>query len=93
MLERFTDEAREVFRYNDDYNKIIDAITQLYDEDDKPYDGLISKLVARTELPRSAITEFLRTLRLRSKDFTDSPVNEENENLKTLIQVDFEEFD
>jgi len=93
MLERFTEEARDIFRYNDDYNIILDAIKQLYNEDDKPYDGLISKLVTKTNLSRPTITEFLRTLRLRSKDFTDSPVNEENENLKIRIQVEFEEFD
>lgn len=93
MLERFTEEARDIFRYNDDYNKILDAIKQLYNEDDKPYDGLITKLVDKTDLSRSIVTEFLRTLRLRSKDFTDSPVNEENENLRARIQVEFEEFD
>jgi intein/homing endonuclease len=93
MLDRFTEEAKNIFKYNDDYNKILDAINRLYCEDDKPHDGLISKLVTKTNLSRSTITEFLRTLRLRSKDFTDSPVNEENENLKARIQVDFEEFD
>jgi len=92
-LERFMDEARDIFRYNDDYNMILDSIEQLHDEDDKPHDGLISKLVDKTGFSRSTITTFLRTLRLRCNDFSDSPINEENESVKDRIQTDFEEMD
>jgi hypothetical protein len=83
MLGRFFLEAREIFKYNTDHLKVLNCIEDLYEEDEKPHEGLIGKLVDRSGLPRTTVTGFLRLLRLRSKDFTDSPVNEERDQLKS----------
>jgi hypothetical protein len=78
VLERFLEEASEICKYNKDYLIIIEAIKELYDQDDKPGEGLITKLVDRSKLPRSTVAGFLKMVRLRSHDFSDSPVNEEH---------------
>jgi intein/homing endonuclease len=84
-LERFQFEARQICKHNDDYLKVLDAINQLYAEDDKPHEGLIAKLMERTLLPRLTITSFLRMCRLRCGEFTDSPANEEQENQRKRL--------
>jgi hypothetical protein len=91
VLERFMTEAIEVCRYNVGYVKILDAIRALYQEDDKPHEGLISKLVQKSGLSRTVVTNFLKMIRLRSFEFTDSPVNEEVKDLKYKVE-DQEEF-
>ncbi len=84
-LERFITEAEEVCKNNTDFLVVVEAIKELYQEDDKPYEGLITKLVAKTGLQRGIITNFLRVVRLRQAEFSDSPVNEETKvkNRKT----------
>lgn len=85
VLYRFIEEAKEIFKYNSDGAKLLVAIQQLYLEDDRSHEGLIGKLVERSGLPRQTVTSFLRMIRLRSHEFTDSPVNESNETLKKYI--------
>lgn len=79
VLTRFLNEARDICKYNGDHLTVVRAIEQLFHEDIKPHEGLIGKLVERTQLPRSTITNFLRILRLRAQEFTDSPVNDEQQ--------------
>jgi hypothetical protein len=62
--------------------QIIEAIEKLYDQDERPHEGLVAKLSEKTGLQRIAISDFLRLLRQRSFEFTDSPVNEEFETIK-----------
>lgn len=82
VLERFLTEAREICKYNNDHMLIVETIEKLYETDEKPHEGLITKLVERTNLPRSTITEFLHLIRARSFEFSDSPINEEFETIK-----------
>ena len=91
ILERFFLEAREICKYNEDHLIILECIEGLYDEDEKPHEGLIGKLVEKSNLPRTSVIGFLKILRLRSKDFTDSPVNEEQERQK--VKQDEQEED
>jgi hypothetical protein len=81
-FERFMAEAREMAKYDNDGLVIIDSLEKLYEKDDKPYDGLIGKLVKLSGLSRQRVTGFLKQLRLRSFEFTDSPLNHEPSHLK-----------
>jgi intein/homing endonuclease len=83
-LKRFFTEAIEVCKYNKDYMKCIDALYNIIKTDDKPYDGLIGKLVERSNLSRIQVSSFIKLLRLRSHEFTDSPLSHENEHDKQL---------
>jgi hypothetical protein len=80
-FERFLDEARAMSKYDEDGLVIIKAVEKLYEEDEKPYDGLIGKLVKMSGLSRQKITGFLKQVRLRSFEFTDSPLNQEGNHL------------
>lgn len=82
VLDRFLTEAEEIVKYNKDYLCLLEAIKQLYEQDERPYEGLIAKLVERSGLSRTMVTGFLKMLRLRSHDFSDSPVNEEHETMR-----------
>jgi hypothetical protein len=82
-FERFMAEARTMAKYDQDGLTIIDALEKLYEKDDKPYDGLIGKLVKISGLSRQRVTGFLKQLRLRSFEFTDSPLNHEQSHLKS----------
>jgi hypothetical protein len=82
VLDRFVTEARELCKYNPEYMSIIEAIEKLYDQDERPHEGLVAKLSEKTGLQRIVISDFLRLLRQRSFEFTDSPVNEEFETIK-----------
>lgn len=75
MMIRFLTEARELCKYNSDHLKIIDSIENLMKSDDRPHDGIIGKLVQETGLSRSTITSFMRVIKLRSFEFTDSPIS------------------
>lgn len=74
-LVRFIAEAREMCKYHDEFLKVIDAFEKLLDTDDRPYDGIISKLTANGGLPRLTVINFLHFIKLRSHDFSDSPIN------------------
>lgn len=83
MMVRFLTEARELCKYNEDHLLIINAIENLTLNDDRPHDGIIGKLVQETNLSRSTITSFMRIIKLRSLEFTDSPINK---NIQSLDQ-------
>lgn len=74
-MERFFAEATEIFKYNDSHLKILDALVSLSETDDKPYDGIISKLVEKSGQPRAQVLSFIKMIRLRSHEFTDSPIS------------------
>jgi hypothetical protein len=75
IMIRFMAEAKEVCRYNDDYQKILESIEWLVNNDDRPHDGIIGKLVAKSGLSRAVVTGFMKFVKLRSLEFTDSPIN------------------
>jgi hypothetical protein len=80
-FERFIKEARDMCKYDNDGQVIIDSLEKLYQKDDKPYDGLIGKLVKASGLSRQRVTGFLKQLRLRNFEFTDSPFNKETNQI------------
>lgn len=73
-FERFIEEAKEIFKYDGDGLKLVDVIGKLFAEDDEPYNELIDKLITKSGMPKQKIMNFLRTIRLRSLEFTDSPL-------------------
>lgn len=82
ILDRFIQEATELCKFNNDHLTLLAVVKQLYIEDERAHEGLIAKLVERSNLSRSTVTGFLRMLRLRGHDFTDSPMNEVEETMK-----------
>lgn len=93
VMTRFLAEVRELNKYDDNHLKIIDALEWLVMNDDRPYDGLIGKLVDKSNLSRSIITNFLHLVKLRSFELSDSLLNRSDEpkidNRKS--NVDFDE--
>ena len=95
-LQRFVEEAKDVCRYNIDHVKILASLEYLIANDNRPHDGLIDKLVRKSGLPRSKVSSFLRTVRLRSFEFTDAPVNEKlvkSENKHRVMNANFDSED
>lgn len=95
-LERFINEAKEICYYNKSHMKIVEALEDLIKTDNKPYDGLIDKLVKRSGLSRSKVSNFLRAIRLRSFEFSDAPVNNklfQPENKYRVAHVNYESED
>lgn len=80
VLIRFIDEARDVCEYSDDYIMLVDALEYLISNDERPYDGIISKLTSHTKLPRVVVSNFMKYLKLQSYSFTDSLVNRPSES-------------
>jgi len=74
-MDKFVTEAREVFGYNKEYMKIIDAVESLSAED-RPHDGFIGRLAKKTKMSKAKISTFIKMLRLRSHGFSGSGVNE-----------------
>ena len=93
IMVRFLAEAQEVCKFNDDHLKIIEAIEWLLFNDDRPHDGTIGKLVIKTGLSRSVITGFMKLIKLRSFEFTDSPIsrNVAEPKDRRRINIDFDE--
>ena len=83
VLDRFLHEAREAFKYNEDYLEILESIELLNGKDDRPYEGFISKLVKESGKSRPQVTSFLKLLRLRQPEFTDAPTTESSGNTGT----------
>lgn len=75
IMERMLQEMRDMNKYDDNHLKIIDSLELLVTTDDKPHDGLIGKLVQQSGLSRQIVTNFLRVVKLRSFEMTDSLVN------------------
>lgn len=93
IMLRFLAEAKIVCQHNEDHLQIIDAIEWLMYNDDRPHDGTIGKLVERTGLSRAIVTQFMRLIKLRSFEFTDSPINKNITEPKDRkrINIDFDE--
>ena len=92
-MERFLKQAREICEYSDTHQAIINALENLIKTDNKPYDGLIDKLVKRSGMSRSKVSVFLRTLRLRSHDFSDAPLNHQEAQLENKYRVIHANYD
>jgi len=75
IMLRFMEEAREMCQYNDDYLLILNSLEWMMQNDDRPHDGIIGKLVQRSNLSRTTVTGFMKFVKLRSLEFTDSPIN------------------
>lgn len=94
MLDRFLQEVKDISRYNDTHLEIIAGLERLIENDEKPYDGMISKLVSETGQSRAVVTNFIKMVKLRSFEFTDSPLNlaAKSENLAKDKQAVEEEI-
>jgi intein/homing endonuclease len=95
-LERFIEEAKGICGYDDVHMDILNALQNLCEEDDRPHDGLIDKLVKRTGYSRVKISNFIRTIRLRSFEFSDAPVNKEDfqpENKYRVVNSNYDSDD
>lgn len=79
---RFMIELRELWKYNREYMQIIDALGWLIDNDDKPHDGIIGKLVDMTRLQRQTIIDFINLTKLRSFELSDSNINNGTDDKK-----------
>lgn len=79
-LKRFFLEAHEICKHNVDHMRCLKTLYNIIKDDDKPSDGLIGKLVGRSGLSRVQINSFIKFLRLRSHEFTDSPLGHENDH-------------
>ena len=82
VLIRFLNEMRELNKYHHNNLTIIKSLENIITTDDRPYDGLITKLVDDSGLSRAIITEFLRVVKLRSFELTDSLLNKNNNEYK-----------
>jgi len=80
VMERFLVEANEMFKYNDEYLRIVHAVEALGRED-RPHDGFIGRLSKKTKLSKAKISAFIKLLRLRSHGFTDSGINDGSRNI------------
>jgi len=89
-FHRFIKEARQICKYNRTYYKIIDALEHISKTDDRPYEGLVNKLIRLSGQPRSQVTNFLKLVRSRRTEFTDSPDNDRQPNTK-IRSVSYEE--
>lgn len=76
QFNRFMLEARELCKYSDDNTTLLNVLEELYKIDQKPYEGLISKLARKSKMSRTKILKFMRLLRLMGAEFTDSPLGE-----------------
>jgi len=88
VFSRFVSEARDIFKHNREHVRVLDAMEELYREDDKPHEGFIGKLVERSGLPRHVVNSVLGMIRLRSHEFTDSPLNEKHETIGHRMRAD-----
>lgn len=76
ILNTFIKEARRVCKYNKNFIEILRAVEEIAASDDRPYEGIIGKLVAKSGRSRAQVSSFLRLIRLRQDVFTDSPINQ-----------------
>jgi hypothetical protein len=92
-LERFITEAQNICRYDDVHMSILNALKSLCEEDDRPHDGLIDKLVKKTGHSRVKVSGFIRAIRLRSFEFSDAPVNKEDFQPENKYRVTNSNYD
>jgi hypothetical protein len=72
-IDRFIGEATEMCQFNPGYVEIIKALKIISKSDIKPHEGIVSKLVKESRQSRALVTNFLKLVRLRQHDFSDSP--------------------
>lgn len=75
-FHRFMIEAKLLCRSEQNYLKIIDAIEDLLTNDAKPYDGLLYKIIIKTQIPKAVIQTFFEFIRDNGLVFSDSPENQ-----------------
>jgi len=85
---RFLSEAKEICKYNKNHMDIIDALEFIMKTDDRPYEGIIGKLVKLSDQSRAQVTNFLKMIRLRGSEFTDSPMNDQHQKLGSVASED-----
>lgn len=83
-LKRFFTEAEIVCKYNRDHMKCLRALQKITRTDNKPSDGLIGKLVEQSGLSRCQVASFIKIIRLRSHEFSDSPLSQEDSHDRQL---------
>lgn len=93
IITRFLSEAKDICQYHDDYLRILESLEWLIYHDDRPYDGIISKLINASGLSRPTVTGFMRFVKLRSLEFTDSPMNRIESNDKCPDRRKFSNVD
>lgn len=81
-ISRFMIEIRELWKYNKEYIRIIDAIELLIQNDEKPHDGIIGKLVDITKISRQTVIDFINLTKLRSFELSDSNINNGTDDKK-----------
>jgi len=94
VLERFVAEASEICKYNPDFISVINGLETLITYDDRPHDGMVSKLAKITGCNRQVISSFFRYIKLRSYEFSDSPLNRRSEaqyDTKSIFSIDDDE--
>lgn len=75
-FDRFMKEAKEICKHSEDDTNLLETLKQLYYEDQKPYEGLIGKLIDLSGMSRSKVLRFMKRLRVLSFELTDSPRGE-----------------
>ena len=76
FLERFFNEAEDVCKYDDDEMAILSALKEIADDDlISASNGLISKIMVKTQLSRQKIVSFFKKIRALQGEFSDSPNN------------------
>jgi len=87
-MNRFLDEATEILKYNNTHAEILEALKHIVRTDSRPYEGIIGKLVKHSGQSRAQVAGFLRMIRLRCDEFTDSPLNEDIDREKSYSTDD-----
>lgn len=75
VIGRLIEELRELYKYDEDGQKIISSLEWLANNDDRPHEGLIGKLVEHSKLPRQVVSTFFKVVKLRSFEISDSLLN------------------
>lgn len=79
-FELFIDELNKFVNYDEDFVELVVALKKLWLKDDKPYDGLKTKLKEITKKDINIINQFLRIVRCHRDEFS-------------IHQVDIKDFD
>jgi len=87
-LQRFLTEARHLLKYNKNYAAVLEALEYISKTDDRPYEGIIGKLVRISGQSRAQVAGFLKMIRLRSNEFTDSPLHDKQQKLRSVATED-----
>ena len=91
-FQRFLQECRALCKHNENYKSVIDAIEYIIKTDDRPYEGIIGKLVKLSGQSRAQVSNFLRMVRLRGNEFSDSPMNERQHKLRSVASSEDDQY-